>query len=99
MPALSSVGTQVERSSCVGFVQVSRDALPVEASAPRVLGAQEEDEHNDRANDRYQSEEVTSAAAVRVVKTTPDQAEARHYRCDSPDERQRQVDAVPRAQS
>ena len=72
------VGSQRGRSSCVGFVQVSRDALPVEASSLRVLWAQDEDEQDDWANDRYQSEEVTSAAAVRVVKTTPDQGEARH---------------------
>ena len=50
---LSSVGSPVERSSCVGFVQVSRDVLPVEASALRVLGDQYEDEQDDRANDRY----------------------------------------------
>lgn len=62
----------------MGFVQVLRDALPVEASSLRVLWAQDEDEQDDWANDRYQSEEVTSAAAVRVVETTPDQGEARH---------------------
>ena len=34
---LSSVGSPVERSVCVGFVQVSRVVLPVEASALGVL--------------------------------------------------------------
>ena len=62
----------------MGFVQVSRDVLPVEASALRVLGAQDEDEQDYRANDRYQAEEVQRAAAVRVMKTTPRQGEARH---------------------
>jgi len=50
---LSSVGSPMERSLCVGFVQESRGVLLVEASALGVLGDQEEDEQNDRANDRY----------------------------------------------
>ena len=58
VPALSSIGSPVERSLCVGFVQVSRGVLLVEASALSALGAQEEDEQDDRANDRYQAEEV-----------------------------------------
>ena len=53
MLVLSSVGSPVGRSLCVGFVQVSRDVLLVEASALGVLGAQDEDEQDDRANDRY----------------------------------------------
>ena len=50
---LSSVGSPVERSLCVGFVQVSRGILLVEASALRVLADQYEYEQDDRANDRY----------------------------------------------
>ena len=53
MLVLSSVGSPVGRSLCVGFVPVSRGVLLVEASALRVLGDQYEDEQNDRANDRY----------------------------------------------
>ena len=50
---LSSVGSPVGRSLCVGFVQVSRGVLLVEASALGVLWDQYEDEQDDRANDRY----------------------------------------------
>ena len=53
MLVLSSVESPVERSLCVGFVQVSRGVLLVEASALRVLGDQYENEQDDRAHDRY----------------------------------------------